>query len=305
VNIVVPNTKSNDEEDNTGSSSGSMNAEQAATTLIKLVTANTEEHKFAALYNTKSLPVHCYVKGTRTLIEAKYRTHILDSLIVNDVKMIKRTVPDEAVSFYECLLLIKKQREKPSEPHLTRPNGIKKLAIHWAEVKEVRHMVHKIILEELDVDIYETKLLALVQSWRKQELTSTYPMVPDCDLRKLISINSFGTYTVNTDYDWFQIGEIEVSAAVEALKVNLLVWDMVKHTYHNFNKTSNKEWCILIKSKYRYELMCTPDNSNSEGCRLFRFNTDMFGKEVKCIFSMYEDEEIKNYGYYYGYDSLK
>jgi hypothetical protein len=29
-----------------------------------------------------------------------------------------------------------------------------------------------------------------------------------------------------TDSDWFQGGEVEVTAAVEALKVNLIVWDM-------------------------------------------------------------------------------
>jgi hypothetical protein len=78
-----------------------------------------------------------------------------------------------------------------------------------------------------------------------------------------------------------------------------------KHTYHNFGLISNKDWSLLVKSRYQYELMCIPNSNNIEGCRLFRFNdVDMFGDVVKCIFSMNNDE-IMNYGYCYGYDSLK
>jgi hypothetical protein len=49
-------------------------------------------------------------------------------------------------------------------------------------------MVHKIILEELDVDVYETKIHALVQSWRIKELISAYPMVPEDDRNSLLKI---------------------------------------------------------------------------------------------------------------------
>jgi hypothetical protein len=48
-------------------------------------------------------------------------------------------------------------------------------------------MVHKIILEELDVDVYETKIHALV-SWRIKELISAYPMVPEDDRNSLLKI---------------------------------------------------------------------------------------------------------------------
>jgi hypothetical protein len=111
VNIIFPNTKSNNEENNTGSSSSSKDTTQAASTLITLVAVSNEHHQLVAVYHPKSLPVECYVKGTRTMIEAKYKTHVFDSLKVNGVKMLNRNVPEEAVSFYECLLLIKEQRE--------------------------------------------------------------------------------------------------------------------------------------------------------------------------------------------------
>jgi hypothetical protein len=48
-------------------------------------------------------------------IGSQYKNHVFDILKVSDVKMSKRNVLMESVSFYECLLLVKEQRENPDE----------------------------------------------------------------------------------------------------------------------------------------------------------------------------------------------
>jgi hypothetical protein len=50
--------------------------------------------------------------------------------------------------------------------------------------------------------------------------------------------------------------EVELTASVRELKVILIVWNSEEHTYHYFSSTiSNKERCVLVKSRYHFELM--------------------------------------------------
>jgi hypothetical protein len=90
-----------------------MDTLKAASTLITLVVVDKEHHRRAANYHPRSLPEECYLRNHT--IGSQYKNHVFDILKVSDVKMPKRNVLMESVSFYECLLLVKEQRDNPDE----------------------------------------------------------------------------------------------------------------------------------------------------------------------------------------------
>jgi hypothetical protein len=212
---------------------------------------------------------------------------VWEILTVDGERMLKRKTMEEAVSFYECLLLIKKEREHPDEPLITRPRRKIELNEHEKKIQEVRDGIHDVVVNNYNDNKYEEMLDALVKKWNINYLRAAYPNVSVKDLKELLSCDTLISYNSRTDYNWYEVSEIEITAAVDSLGINLLIWDTSEHKYYNFSTISNKEWCVLTKDVYHFELMYISDK-NKEGCQRFRFDSDLFSDEMRAIFQLEE-----------------
>jgi hypothetical protein len=201
--------------------------------------------------------------------------------------MSKRKTTCDALSFYDCLLLIKEEREHPDEKLTTRPRNRYDLNEHEKKIQAIRNDIQEVVMNNYDDDKFEDMVDALVKSWNITNLKASYPTVSEDVLKELLTIDTILVYNSRTDNNWYQVSEIEITATVKALNINLLIWNTIEHTYHNYSNIANKDWCVLTKHGLHFELMYIPEKDNEELHR-FRFNNDFMSDEMKGIFQLEE-----------------
>jgi hypothetical protein len=269
------------------SSSSTTDTNKAVGALVTLSEPQNEYKILAAKYHPASLPPECYNRNSNEINEVAYKRYVWKSLTVDEERMSKRKTSVEPISFYECLLLIKEEREHPDVKLITRPRSNKDLVEHAKKIQVIRDSIHDVVVNDYDDNKYEDMLDVLVKKWNINYLRAAYPTVDEKDLKELLTCDTLISYNSRTDYNWYEVSEIEITAAVYALGINLLIWDTSEHKYHNFSIISNKDWCVLTKDEFHFELMYISDK-NKEGIQRFRFDRELFSEEMKAIFQLEE-----------------
>jgi hypothetical protein len=296
--IIIPPINSSNQEDKSSSTSSTGDSTVAASALVSLVTIDQEHQQIATNFNPTSLPDECYTKEG-WIIDSVYKKHVWSILRVEDINLMSRNFPMEAVSFYECILLIETEKNIPGVMQVSRPRGKLPLADHKLKIKVIRDSLHSEIMDPY-TDKYDPLVNNLRSGWTKDNLRETYPDVPLSKLDDLLKIQTPRSYVCHTSEDWYQVCKIELTAVPAVLKFNLLVWDLDSQTYHNYSNVLNNEWCIMSKRKCQFNLLYLPNYMNGIACQQYRFNKDKFSKEMRCIFNL-NDDVVKNYNHYFAF----
>jgi hypothetical protein len=246
--IILPINPSN-QEDKSSSTSSTGDSTVAASALVSLVTIDQEHQQITTNLNVTLLPDECYTKDG-WIIENVYKKHVWSILTVEDISLKSRNLPMEAVSFYECLILIDMEKNTPGVLHESRPRGKGPMAEHKLKIKAIRDSLHSdILLVDPVKDKYDPLVESLRLDWTKDRLKETYPAVPPPKLDDLLKIQTTRSYVCYTSEDWYQVCNVEFTAVSDVLKFNLLLWDLDKHSYHNYSNVANDEWCIMTKKR--------------------------------------------------------